>query len=71
MKVAIQLSNREEARALPILLRHSAGMVLPNRTYVITEEAASALRKAGVKFTEVSTEVGAPSREEIVPGERI
>jgi hypothetical protein len=71
MKVAIQLSSREEAKALPILLRHSAGMVLADRTYVITEEAATALRKGGIKFIEVSMGTSAPDREEIVPGERI
>ncbi len=47
MKVAIQLSSREEARALPILLRHSAGMVLADRTYIITKEAATAREKGG------------------------
>jgi hypothetical protein len=50
MKVIIQLSNRKEAKALPVLLRHSSGMVLPNRTYIICEEAAQALRNAGVWF---------------------
>ncbi len=54
MKVVIRMTNREEARALPILLRHSPGAVLPERTYVISEEAAQALREAGVTFTEVS-----------------
>lgn len=32
MKLAIRLSKREEAKALPILLRHSPGMVLTDRT---------------------------------------
>jgi hypothetical protein len=54
MKVIIQFTSREETRALPILLRHSPGMVLPSRRYVISEEAARALREAGVRFTEVS-----------------
>jgi len=71
MKVIIQLSNREEAKALPILLRHSPGMVLPYRTYVLNEEAVEALRSAGVRFTELSSETGAPSMEGVVPGERI
>jgi hypothetical protein len=52
MKVKIRLSSREEAKALPILRRHSPGMVLPNGTYVISEGAANALNNAGVKFTE-------------------
>jgi hypothetical protein len=61
MKVVIQLSSREGARALPILLRHSPGVVLPNRTYVLSEEAVGALREAGVGFTELSRESDAPS----------
>jgi hypothetical protein len=60
MKVIIQLSVREEAKALPILLRHSPGMVLPERTYVLAEEAIGALRGAGVRFTELSREADAP-----------
>ena len=71
MKVIIQMSAREEAKALPILLRHSPGMVLRNRTYVIDEEAAKALRDVGIKFNEVNREANAPSLEEVVPGERI
>jgi hypothetical protein len=71
MKVIIQMSSREEAKALPILLRHSPGMVLPNRTYVLSEEAVGALRNAGIKFTEVSREATAPNLEGVVPGERI
>jgi hypothetical protein len=52
MKVVIRLNKREEAKALPILLRHSPGTILPERTYVISEDAVASLRKAGVKFTE-------------------
>lgn len=50
MRVVIRMSQSEEAKALPILLRHSAGTVLPDRTYVITEDAARQLRQAGVDF---------------------
>jgi hypothetical protein len=71
MKVVVQFSQREQLKALPILLRHSPGMVLPNRTYVISEEAVRVLRGAGVKFTEVSRESDAPSLERVAPGERI
>jgi hypothetical protein len=53
MKVVIRMSAKQEARALPILLRHSLGTVLPDRTYVISGEAAKALRAAGVRFTEM------------------
>ncbi len=56
MKIIIRLSAREEAKALPILLRHSPGIVLKNRTYVLGTEAVRALTDAGVQFTEVSRE---------------
>jgi hypothetical protein len=52
MKIAIQFSAREEQKALPILLRHSPGMILQGGIYVVSAEAAQALRRAGVKFTE-------------------
>jgi hypothetical protein len=53
MKIVIRLTAREELKAIPILLRHSPGMGLPDRTYVISAEAAKALREAGVEFTEL------------------
>ena len=56
MKTILQMSEVDEAEALPILLRHSPGAVLPNRTYVVSEEAAKKLREAGVQFTELSRE---------------
>jgi hypothetical protein len=71
MKVVIQLTRTEELRALPILYRHSPGMVLPNRTYVLSEEAVHALRDAGVRFTEVSWEATMPGLEEAGASERI
>jgi len=33
MKIIIQMSKSEELKALPILLRHSPGTILPQRTY--------------------------------------
>jgi hypothetical protein len=56
MKVMVRFSAAEELEALPILLRHSPGKVLPDRTYVISDEAAEALRRAGAAFTEVEGE---------------
>jgi hypothetical protein len=70
MKVIVHLTKEEEAKALPILLRHSPGMVLPNRTYVLSEDALRALRNANVQFSELSREAAAPSLEEAV-GERV
>ena len=59
MKVVIRMSKREELKALPILLRHSPGMVLRSHLYVLKEEAVAALRQAGINLTEVSREAGA------------
>ena len=70
MKVIIHLTRDQEAKALPILLRHSPGMVLPQRTYVLSEDALRALRSAGVRFYELSREAAAPSLEEVA-GERV
>lgn len=59
VKQVIRFTQREEAKALPILLRHSPGMVLDDRTYVLSSEAVSALRDAGVRFEALGTEGGA------------
>jgi hypothetical protein len=70
MKVIVHLTKEEEVKALAILLRHSPGMVLPRRTYVLSEEALKALREAGIQFSELSREAAAPNLEEGV-GERV
>ncbi len=70
MKVIVRLSEAEESKALPILLRHSPGMVLPGRTYVLYFEALTVLRNAGIQFTEISREAATPSRGEVA-GERV
>ncbi len=54
MKTIIQMSEAEEAKALSILLRHSPGAILPNRTYIISDEAVKQLRQAGVQCTQLS-----------------
>ncbi len=71
MKVVIQLTKPEEARALPILLRHSAGTVLPNRTYVLDEGAVAELSKQGIRFITLSRESDSPGVVEVESGERI
>ena len=70
MKIIIQLSREEEAKTLPILLRHSPGMIFPERTYVLGEQVAGLLRNAGVRFTQSSREAFAPCLEEVA-GERV
>ena len=55
-KVVIKFTDREEeVKALGILFRHSPGTVLPDRTYVIQQDAADALRAAGIDFVETAT----------------
>ena len=54
MSAALQFTVDEEARALPILLRHSPGAILPNRIYLVDESLLSALRDANVTFREAT-----------------
>ena len=71
MEIIIQLSEAEEAKALPILLRHSPGTILPNRIYIVSEDAAKKLRETGVQFTVLSRESNAPTLYGVGSGERI
>ena len=70
MKVAIRMSEEEELKALPILLRHSPGMMLRSGTYVITADATRRLRQEGVRFTELGREGGVRGAGRAGPGER-
>jgi hypothetical protein len=71
MKVAVRFTAQEELKAVPILMRHSPGMMLPGDIYVISAEAAEALRQAGVRFTEVTSEAPPPGLQGVATGERI
>ncbi len=71
MNVAVRFTSKEELKAVPILMRHSPGMMLPGNIYVISVEAAAALRQAGVRFTEVTSETTSPGLEGVASGERI
>ena len=59
--MVIQLSEREEAKALLILLRHSRGVVLPNRVYVLSQLVIEGPR-AGVVLELSATAQGAGMR---------
>jgi hypothetical protein len=61
MKVVIRFTAKQEAKGMPFLFRHSPGMILQDRTYIVTEAAASLLRSKGIKFTEISREGDASS----------
>lgn len=71
MKVVIQVAASDDATAWAILQRHSPGVALPNRTFVVSEGAVRALTKAGIPFTELSREPDSPARKGLVAGERI
>ena len=57
MKTIIHLTQEEEAKALPVLLRHAPGMILAERTYALGEDTVGLLQKAGVRFTQLSREI--------------
>jgi hypothetical protein len=54
MRIVVQIDPRHCAKAWGLLVRHSHGTALPNRTFIISAEAARALRRAGIKFTAIS-----------------
>jgi hypothetical protein len=71
MDIVVQFTEREEARVLPILLRQSPGVVLPDRTYVLSETALQAVRTAGISFRELSRNGLAAANGGVAAGERI
>jgi hypothetical protein len=68
MKIVIRITARDSAKAWGILVRHSPGMALRNREFIVSEEAVRALEQAGIKFRVVSRE-GIHSGE--TTGERV
>ena len=70
MKVVVRFTLKQEAKALPIILRHSPAMILKNRTYILSDDVVQKLRTEKINFTEISRE--AATRDEGVgAGERI
>jgi hypothetical protein len=70
MRIVIQIAARDDAKAWDLLQRHSPGVALPNRTYIVSDDTSRALTKAGIRFTELSREgiaddVGAAAGERI------
>jgi hypothetical protein len=63
MKVVIQIAASDKVKAWGLLVRHSPGTALPNRTFIVSEEAVRALRAVGIKFTEISREPGEPTTQ--------
>ncbi len=68
MKIVIQVSPRDSAEAWSLLVSHSPGMALPDRMFVVSEEAVRALREARIRFSELSREA---SMSGAAAGERI
>jgi hypothetical protein len=71
MKTVIQVEKADDARAWALLQRHSQGVALPNRTFVVSDSAVEALRQAGIRLTVLSDEVCALTEERVASGERI
>jgi len=71
MRIRIQVSEADDAKAWGILIRHSIGEAYPNRTFVISEQAAEALRQAGIDFVELSREQGTAGVPVVASGERV
>ena len=71
MRVVIQVTKKDRAKAVGVLLRHSPGTALPDRVFIVSEKAAQALRDQGVKFKEISREPGQPTADGVMSGERI
>jgi hypothetical protein len=71
MSIVLQFTAEEEAKALPILLRHSPGTILPNRTYVVEDSVVPVLRNARITFHEMTPRSNTSALEEATTGERI
>jgi len=71
MKTVIQVGESDDAKAWALLQRHSPGVALPNRTFVVSPEAADALRQAGIRFQVLSDDSRALTEEGVAAGERI
>ncbi|HEV3142953.1 MAG TPA: hypothetical protein VGZ47_03615 [Gemmataceae bacterium] len=56
MKVVVQVSAKDSAKAWGVLVRHSPGMALRDRTFIISEDAWRDLVQAGVKAKLISRE---------------
>ena len=71
MNLVLKFTAEEETKALPILLRHSPGTILPDRTYVVDESVIPALRDAHITFREMTPPSNTSLLEEAATGERI
>jgi hypothetical protein len=71
MYVVVQIAKKDSAKAWALLVRHSAGTALPDRTFVVTDNAVRALREAGVKLKEIARVADPSMYAAAMSGERI
>jgi hypothetical protein len=71
MNVVLQVTEADDAKAWDLLQRHSSGVALPKRTFVVSSEAAEALRRAGVLFVVLSSESRALATKGAIAGKTI
>ena len=60
MRIVIQVSAADDAKAWDLLQRHSPGVALPQRRFVVSEAAARALKDADIRFFEISRDSDEP-----------
>lgn len=70
-RVLIKVAPKDSAKAWALLVRHSPGMALPDRTFLVAPQAVQALRRAGVRFLVISTDSAVLSPTGAIAGERI
>jgi hypothetical protein len=71
MRIRIQVTAADDAKAWGILIRHSAGEAYPGRILVVSEQAVEVLRQAGIAFVELSREEGNARVPGVVASERV
>ena len=70
-RVLIKVAPKDSAKAWALLVRHSRGMALSDRTFLVTPQAVQALRRAGLGIVVISTDSAVLSRTGAIAGERI
>lgn len=71
MKLVVQVAESDDAKAWAVLQRHSPGVALPNRTFVVSEQAVEALRREGVRLIVLSDDFQTLTEQGVASGERI
>jgi hypothetical protein len=56
MRIVIRVTRCDSAKAWALWVRHSPGVAMPDRVFIVSEAAVRALREAGIRFSELSRE---------------